>query len=227
MIWHLLTQLQGSVLTIFFPQSRQEQIVKNLHGVFPLHISTHKISGAQVGFRSGNSITVTALSDYANYKVSALIHSLKYTQSTQAIVLLAGVLADYLLEEVANHAMMHSGKALMIMPMPLSKRRKQERGFNQMEVLLQEVIRVHSDLAPHMVLGLLLKHKDTKPQTHLSREERLINVRGVFSCKNLSGAHVIIVDDVLTTGATALEASKAVVNSGAGSVSIVAMSRTL
>lgn len=219
-------------LQIVFPNSEQETIITKLDGTFPLHISQTTVTGEQLK----REYRVTSLADYTNYKVAALIWSLKYVHNNKAIKIIATVLGDYLLEEVANHKTVYPSHDICILPLPLSKKRKRERGFNQVEILLDKVKAQYIDLAPLVQYNVLEKHKHTKSQTKLQRKERLENIKGAFkvTCKSIgvrgksvNKVDVILVDDVLTTGATALEAAKTLTQAGVRSVRIVTIARSL
>ena len=88
-----------------------------------------------------------------------------------------------------------------IVPVPLHPQRQRERGYNQSALLARELAR-HTGLA--VVEGTLLRITPTPPQVGLKAIERAENVRDAFRCRNdsLAGKHVLLVDDVLTTGAT-------------------------
>ena len=89
-----------------------------------------------------------------------------------------------------------------LLPVPLADKRMKERGYNQAERLafgLSEVSRVP------MLADALLRTKDTATQTSLHLTERMENVRGAFTVSDagrLQGCNVVLIDDVLTTGAT-------------------------
>ncbi len=212
------------LLDIIYPRTITEDTVHKLHGLFPLHISTHYIKS----HTKSKDVKVTALSDYADKRVSALIQSLKYTKNSNSIQILSKVLGDYLLDEIASYRATYPGGTLLIIPIPLSKKRLRERGFNQVELLIKHAVRQCPDIANFVDMKTLIKYKHTKPQTHLNRQERLENVKDVFTTKtSKEGADIILVDDVCTTGATALEATKVLIKAGAKSVSILTIARTL
>jgi len=112
-----------------------------------------------------------------------------------------------------------------LVPMPLYSARLAQRGFNQ----AAEIARFLA-LATGLRLSLstLMKIIDTRPQVDLPWKERRANVRGAFECdSNLSGARVVIVDDVMTTGASLHEAAKALKKRGAAEVSVWVVARAL
>jgi ComF family protein len=90
----------------------------------------------------------------------------------------------------------------VLVPVPLAKERQRERGYNQSEWIVKGLasvtgIAVRTDAVVRTV--------SNESQTHKSREERAANVQGIFALQNasgLAGHHVLLVDDVMTTGAT-------------------------
>jgi ComF family protein len=112
---------------------------------------------------------------------------------------------------------------LLVAP-PIAPSRLRERGFNQ-AVVISQVIgrRLRIRHAPEA----LAKVRDTSPQPGLGRKERLANLRDAFRCDaDVSGKHVAIVDDVMTTGATADALARVLKAAGATRVSVWALART-
>lgn len=103
---------------------------------------------------------------------------------------------------------------------PLHAKRLRQRGFNQAEELM-------SHLGGTVAEGRLRRIRETESQIGLHGEERLKNVRGAFAYEGpeLDGATVAILDDVLTTGATANECALVLKDHGAGRVIVVAFAR--
>ena len=97
---------------------------------------------------------------------------------------------------------------------PLHWWRKWNRNYNQAELLARRL----ASLSRKPCQGLLRKTRWTAPQTNLSRQGRLANVRGAFAMRrgiSVSGRRILLVDDVLTTGATASEAASVLRAAGA------------
>lgn len=134
-----------------------------------------------------------ALSHYQETPVRAAIHATKFYHDRHAAKLLAHLLDRHLAGLSGN---------TIIAPLPLSPRRERERGHNQIVTVLsfcsQPLARNH--------LALLKRIQNTQPQSHLSRSERLKNVRHCFAptpSHNLQpDTEILVIDDVLTTGAT-------------------------
>jgi ComF family protein len=118
----------------------------------------------------------------------------------------------------------------LLLPMPLSSERLAERGFNQAWELVQ-ALHQHSRCAARTDARLLLRVRDTPAQSQLGRQERLRNLQGAFMVDPLRSAHlsgrtVVLVDDVMTTGASLCAASQALLAAGAASVTGVVVART-
>lgn len=163
--------------------------------------------------------TVAAV-DYA-YPWDTLIVRFKFNAAMD----LAGALATRLLAAVR-----HDGVPLpsLLLPMPLSPQRLRERGYNQSWELAR---RAGSEL--HCVADpqLLLRIRDSPHQLSLPWEQRAANVRGVFAVEpvrsvELRGRTVALIDDVMTTGATASEAASTLLQAGASSVQVWVVGRT-
>lgn len=115
----------------------------------------------------------------------------------------------------------------IIIPVPLHPRRLRWRGFNQAVILAGEVSRA---LKPPVDPFLLLRSRETPPQTQLSEEERKKNMRGAFflnPAKSVRGKTLLLVDDVYTSGATVNECSRTLVRAGAKEVYVLTLSRTV
>jgi ComF family protein len=107
---------------------------------------------------------------------------------------------------------------------PLSAQRLRERGFHQALELARTVQRATAIACD---ARLITRLRETPSQHALDRRERLANLRGAFACRHaLAGAHVAIVDDVITTGATAQTLARVLKESGASRVSVWAVART-
>jgi ComF family protein len=111
-----------------------------------------------------------------------------------------------------------------IVPMPLHWRRRWQRGFNQSELLAREIARKWG--VP--VRALVRRKRATAPQAGLTSAQRRKNVEGAFEVKKgrrLKGMRLLLIDDVLTTGATASACARALKRAGAAQVTFLALAR--
>jgi len=106
-------------------------------------------------------------------------------------------------------------KMPLLQPVPLTARRERTRGFNQSH----EIAISLSNLSGVPVGSSLQRIRETQPQVNLSGPDRIANVRGAFAADTVvSGRQVLLVDDVITTGATMRECAAACLEAGAESV---------
>lgn len=162
-----------------------------------------------------------ALFPYRHPLIRALITEVKFHGNEKAVRLLARAVSLYLEEEIAEHQLV-SSSPLYVVPIPLSRRRMKERGYNQVELVLTEVLTHHTG-APLVVGKFLSRKKDTKPQTTLSKGARLRNMEDAFTYKDVpERAVILLIDDVSTTGATLSSARKALQRSGAKEIRALA-----
>jgi ComF family protein len=117
---------------------------------------------------------------------------------------------------------------LVVVPVPLFGARERERGFNQATVLAEAMLRQMKRLRPAWRLRLesraLLRVKDTRALYRLSPRQRRAALRGAFRMANaeaVSGREVLLLDDIMTTGATANECARVLLRGGAAKVWVV------
>jgi ComF family protein len=137
----------------------------------------------------------------------------------------AGRLASLLLEDEAARALVSETDVLV--PVPLHPRRLRDRGFNQASLIAREIGR---RMGRPLVEGALVRRRETMPQTGLSAAARRRNVEDAFAVRRrgLVAGHVVtLVDDVLTTGATARACARALRAAGAREVRILALARVV
>lgn len=133
------------------------------------------------------------------------VRRLKYSRATA----LAGPMAAMMKEGVDRLGLMHYDLAV---PIPIHWSRRCVRGFNQSELLSESLPRVHRDAVTRV--------KRTKPQVRLSKEGRMHNLVGAFRARRevVEGRSILLIDDVLTSGHTARECARALVDAGAREV---------
>jgi ComF family protein len=149
------------------------------------------------------------------------VHELKYRSRRRV----AGRLSEAMLAVPRVREVLAGATALV--PVPLHPRRKRTRGFNQSELLAQELGgRTRIPTAG----STLVRRKDTPPQTGLTAAARRANVQGAFAVRHVSqvaGRTVVLVDDVLTTGATASACARVLMAAGAREVRLLTVARVV
>ena len=111
----------------------------------------------------------------------------------------------------------------LILPIPLHPHRLRTRGYNQALELARPLAR---ELAIPIATDLCRRSMDTPQQTRLDRKERRCNLRGAFEVTApLTGRHLVVLDDVVTTGATVVEVAKILKRAGAERVSVWSLAR--
>ena len=147
-----------------------------------------------------------------------LLHQFKFHQKTYLRHVFVQRMADYVR---LNNLDLDQFDA--ILPVPLAPARLRERGYNQ-SYLLAELL-AHK-LSKPLWEKSLLKSRHTVSQASLSRKERFTNLEGAFRInpsKRFWGTNILIVDDLLTTGATAASAAHAVKAAGADTVAVLTL----
>lgn len=165
--------------------------------------------------------------DYSSRRVKRAIWLLKYRNKRALAKIFASLLHDSLLEELAELRLMKNFTRPILMPIPISKKRFRERGYNQAGLVAEELVLISDKSSFTLAANILVKSKDTPSQVKTaSRRERLKNLENSFSVadeKAVRGRNIILLDDVITTGATLVEARKVLKRAGAKQILSVAM----
>jgi len=165
--------------------------------------------------------------DYRDKTIKKAISLLKYGGKRSLARVFAEVMYGRIAEELADLNIMENFDNALLIPIPLSKKRLRERGFNQSLLIAQNLIEIDertNHILPTLTLekNVLIKPKETTHQAHIkNREERLKNIVGSFALKNenlIKDKNIILIDDVTTTGATLSEAKKILKRAGAKKV---------
>ena len=161
-----------------------------------------------------------------------LIQGLKFSNRTEWAKPLGDALAQAVRRNMAAErargvASSEVSNIDALLPMPLSTRRLAERGYNQALLLARQVAR---RMALPLDTTALQRPIDAPHQVDLTREQRIQNLRGVFMLnpsarQRISGRRLALIDDVITTGSTAAEASRELLRAGARDVEIWAVAR--
>ncbi len=175
---------------------------------------------------------------YGSYQggLREMVHLLKYAGVFPAAKVLGRMVAEAM---VALEPGLGDG-TIVVIPVPLHKSKLRQRGFNQAELIAKAALKVHSDgcfhsanfrLANfHLANNVLLRQRETESQIGMTSHQRRENMRGAFAVSRadeVNGREVLLVDDVLTTGATAAECARVLLRAGASKVWVATAARTL
>ena len=168
-----------------------------------------------------------ALFDYSNSLVRDLIWELKYKGNRVVAEKLGQVLYDTLVEEASERALLEHFDQPLLVPLPISDKRRFERGWNQAELICEAVRRADRNGYFKYLPRQLVKRVHTESQTKTTgKSERLHNLENtmrVLNEKIFDRKCVVLVDDVTTTGATFQEARRALGAAGARKILCVAL----
>lgn len=113
----------------------------------------------------------------------------------------------------------------IILPVPISKKRHNQRGYNQTELIAREISKLTELL---VVTNCLYKQKNNVPQSTLNKENRIQNVKDAYKIKNsriINNKNIILFDDIYTTGSTANECSKILKENGAKTIAVITLAK--
>ena len=158
---------------------------------------------------------------FSDSTVKELVHRLKFKGIRNAALPLAELIKKYLSESLATCPL---SPVTLIIPIPLSRRRHNERGYNQAEEIAKLL---SSILKLPLESNLLARTRHTKPQTEMNGiEGRLENLRGCFTASPaVARKNILLIDDVTTSGATFREAATALKAAGARTIIAVAAAK--
>ena len=166
---------------------------------------------------------VVCVYDYENKIISNLIQAYKYHFVKDLSLDLGLVVARHLAKElvVSNNNFFSYFFNFVIMPVPLSHRRQNWRGFNQAE----EIARVIANYFGLQCNFSLKRLKHRSPQAKLNQAKRLVNMKDCFIFEGKAPQKIILVDDVITTGATVNECARVLKQAGAEEILVLTIAK--
>jgi ComF family protein len=166
---------------------------------------------------------------YGNYagELRELIHLLKF----QLVRPGAAVLGRMLAEAIASLERAMPVGTIVVVPVPLYRRKRAQRGFNQAESIARETLQeLKRPNRFELCSGVLLRSRETGSQIGLTRHQRRENLRGAFTVSDptrIAKRDILLIDDVFTTGTTASECARVLLRAGAARVWVATVARTL
>jgi ComF family protein len=194
--------------------------------------SPYVIAGAQGELRCGlcrrlEPVFARAVA-YGSYEggLRELIHLLKFGGARPAAAVLGRMLAEALATLEPELP-----ESVVVIPVPLHRSKLRQRGFNQAELIMRAALKINPrrDYL-NLCAGALVRKRETTSQIGLTRHQRRENLRGAFGiaqAADVKGKEVLLVDDVLTTGATVSECARILLRAGASKVWVATVARTL
>lgn len=178
-------------------------------------LETNQASFFPTCSHNGNGLQEQCLTvfEYKNPLIRQAIWEMKYRGNQKIIHLFAEALSDFIVEEIAEEWLFNQKDKILLIPIPLSNKRKLLRGFNQMELFCSALLTYLPKNTFILETNALKKVRHTISQTKTrNRKERLTNLTGAFEVTSnelVKGRMIILIDDVFTTGGTMKNASTA------------------
>ena len=170
-----------------------------------------------VPFREKNAV-IWAVCAYEGI-IRKCVHLFKYKAKLSLLKPINQLMSNFI------NIYLKSEKFDTIIPIPLHRIRLRERGFNQAELLAKEIA---TSTKLHISLKALKRTKPTLTQAGLSKTERFINLKGAFKINknsDIEGKHILLIDDVFTTGSTINECAKVLLKAGAKSTDALVLAK--
>jgi competence protein ComFC len=191
----------------------EDEMISQLYSLTPEELLS--IAGVRRNIKSDRYFYSLS---YSHSLIQKGIKLLKYHGNQKMARLFGEILAEEINAFLAENGQMSDFNKPILAPIPISKQRRKERGFNQVELICQEILNSGLQDMLEYQKDLLIKVKDTPSQVKLeSKKDRVTNLKDCFIAnpKIAKKRNVILIDDVLTTGTTAKEAIKALHRAGA------------
>lgn len=170
---------------------------------------------------------IFSLFSYKNPVARKIIWELKYHYKYKLAEDLGQFLFDNSKEKLSLILKDSSTRPILIVPIPLSRKKRWRRGYNQSDYIARGFCSCVNSNLFLLEKRILFKNKNTSPQAKIKdREERLKNIQGVFFIKDkekINGKTIIIIDDVVTTGGTIKEAMRVLKDNGAEKVYVLTL----
>jgi predicted amidophosphoribosyltransferase len=212
---------------VIFPPRATDVLVRNVSFETLRQISAPRIVRIE-------NVPILTLLSYRLPLIQALVTEAKFERNRHAQALLGELLADYI--KVSLMLMLLANEMLIVVPLPLGKARRRQRGYNQVEEVAKVAVGklTTQGLKVELAPDVLVRTRETASQTSLGREARLQNMKGPFGVrggvKNAAAPAAqrhsrtyLLLDDVVTTGATLLSAHKALAQLSQNRIVVLAL----
>jgi len=223
---NIITYLQKifeQIINLLLPKEAKVKFLENLG---PNGLSEHIPKADNSDLQSEK---LQALFNYKNSYCRQAIWEIKYRANKKLIRDFSLLLYDQLISELSDLKTFQNFKSMNIIPVPSSRKSQQEKGFNQCFLIGQELIKIDRERKQNTFIlctDLLIKKIETPHQTKVrNRKNRLENLQNTFTVnkkywqnKSTQIELFILIDDVITTGATMTESFRALQEAGASNI---------
>lgn len=207
-----------------------DPLVRNIENMSPTEFETGVSGGATkqdlvVPTRDDGII---AFLPYRNDIVRAALVELKDFRNRKIERLIGGLVCEKILSMILDSSAMRGKRPddTLLVPVPMTKKALRKRGWNQCELIAREISRADVGKRMEMRTDVIYKIRDTGDQVGRTREERLASLGSCMIAGkdvDIRGRDIIVLDDIVTTGATLGEAKRALLQAGARAVICVAV----
>lgn len=203
----MVQKITNYILNFLFPTTNSEKISYEILGN-RIHIQTIEHT--------------TSFFRYKDKTIRDSIWALKYKNQRNIAQLFAESMYPHILEDISDKILFSNFNEPTIIPIPITRKRKSERGFNQSECIAKEIIKIDENQTFTLLNNILVKTSNTEHQARSkNKKDREENIKGTFRVKNpelIKNKNIILIDDVITTGSTIKEARKVLLKAGAKDV---------
>jgi competence protein ComFC len=155
------------------------------------------------------------ISCYYEGLVRDMVHKLKYKDKREIAVTIAAIISECIDKKYYKYD--------YIVPVPISKAKLRKRGYNHTELIGKEL----SMILHIPLLNCIERYRDTKPQVLFNKHDRWYNVKDCFKCIcSTAGKKVLLLDDIITSGATAHFCAEEIKSAGASSVIVISFAKS-
>ncbi len=198
-----LIKIKNLILNILFPKSIEEIDIENMSEQYIFE-----------NIKEANEIkneNYKSLFQYRNKLMRKAIWSIKYNKNDIITKKFSKLLYDFIIENISDEMTFSNFNNPIIIPIPVHKNSLKERGYNQSEIIAKNIISFDNEKIFKIEPNALSKIKETPHQSKLkNKNDRLKNLKDCFYAdeKIVKNKNIILIDDVITTGTTMLEATK-------------------